>query len=127
MKLLRYVLIVLGICALCSCEDSAEEAQITIRRLQSAYPQLEIDRLTSGNGYIARDSITNRTFYFSATNGSDFHNPAAYDNTRYLLCLYDWQEVLAASPGLHRTYVYFEDLVAYLGPPSYTVNTNKEK
>lgn len=127
MKLLRYVLIVLGICALCSCKDNPSEAEISTRRLLAAYPQLELDKLTNGNGYIVRDSVSNRTFYFSATFGSRFDNPDAYDHTRFILCLSDWQEVFGASPGLHRTYVYFEDLVAYLGPPSYTVNTNKEK
>ena len=127
MKLLRYVLIVLGLCALCSCKDNPSEAEISTRRLLAAYPQLELDKLTNGNGYIVRDSVSNRTFYFSATLGSGFDNPDVYNHTRFILCLYDWQEVFGASPGLHSKYVYIEDLVRYLGPPSYIVNTNKEK
>lgn len=127
MKLLRYVLIVLGICALCSCKDNPSEAEISTRRLLAAYPQLELDKLTNGNGYIVRDSVSNRTFYFSATYGSRFDNPDAYDRTRFILCLYDWQEVFGASPGLHRRHVYLEDLGRYFGTLTPALDATKEK
>lgn len=120
MKFINLNILVL-ICSLtlCSCGDTPEEADITIRRLKEAYPNLVVDKLTSNRGYVARDTVSGRVFYFCSTLGSYHDDPGAPSHMKEAVTVfYDWQEVTCEPPKMHEQSLYLEELVRYLGPPA---------